>query len=157
MLNGKPDHIALIFCGCAILMWGCWGFFGKLGLTRGMSPRSILFAELLIGGIGAAIVLSSSVVRYHTAAPAFHGWNIFGVFSGLGLLLGLVFFYLALAREPVGLVIPLTATYPAVSVILSYAGLGERPQLLQWTGLVLVVVGAGLLLSGPHTATPSTK
>src|SRR6266850_6665965 len=104
MADGKVDQVALIFCGLAILLWGCWGFFGKLGLERGMSPRSILFAELLIGGIGAAIVLGSSVVRYHTAAPAFHGWNVFGVFSGLGLLLGLVFFYLALARQPVGLV-----------------------------------------------------
>ena len=152
MLDGKLDPIALLFCGCTILMWGCWGFFGKLGLERGMSPRSILFAELLIGGIGAAIVLGSSVAWYHTAAPAFHGWNVFGVFSGLGLLLGLIFFYLALAREPVGLVVPLTATYPAISVVLSYVALGARPTISQWLGLVLVIIGAMLLLVGPLPA-----
>src|SRR5712691_515124 len=101
MLDGKLDHIALIFSACAILMWGGWGFFGKLGLGRGMSPRSILFAELLVGGVGAAVVLVASLMRYHSAAPVFQGWNIFGVCSGLGLLLGLVCFYLALAREPV--------------------------------------------------------
>ena len=148
MPDSRLDHLALFFSACAILLWGCWGFFGKLGLGRGMSPRSILFAELLIGGLGAAVVLASSLVRYHSAAPAFQGWNIFGVCSGLGLLLGLVCFYLALAREPVSLVVPLTATYPAVSVVFSYVALGERPTIAQWVGLLLVVAGAVLLLGG---------
>jgi bacterial/archaeal transporter family protein len=152
MLDTKLDHVALIFSACAILMWGCWGFFGKLGLGRGMSPRSILFAELLVGGVGAAVVLIGTFARYHSAAPAFEGWNIFGVCSGLGLLLGLVFFYLALAREPVSLVVPLTATYPAVSVLLSYIALAERPTPSQWIGLLCIVVGAVLLLAAPAPA-----
>jgi bacterial/archaeal transporter family protein len=154
MSDTKLDHLALFFSASAILLWGCWGFFGKLGLGRGMSPRSILFAELLVGGLGAVVVLVSSLVRYHSAAPAFQGWNIFGVCSGLGLLLGLVCFYLALAREPVSLVVPLTATYPAVSVVFSYLVLGERPTIAQWAGLVLVVAGAIFLLGGAPRVSP---
>jgi transporter family protein len=149
MPDTKLDHIALMFSAGAILMWGCWGFFGKLGLGRGMSPRSILFAELLVGGAGAAVVLAASLAKYQSAAPVFQGWNVYGVCSGLGLLVGLVCFYLALAREPVSLVVPLTATYPAVSVVLSYIALGDRPTTSQWLGLLFIVAGAILLLAGP--------
>jgi uncharacterized membrane protein len=39
--------------------------------------------------------------------------------------------------------------YPAVSVLLSYALLRERPNVSQWVGVVFVIVGAILLLSGP--------
>jgi drug/metabolite transporter (DMT)-like permease len=48
----------------------------------------------------------------------------------------------------------LTATYPVVSVLLSYAVLHERLSLLQWVGVVLVVGGAILLLSPATTKTP---
>jgi len=45
--------------------------------------------------------------------------------------------------------VPLTASYPAVSVLLSYALLNERPNVSQWVGAVFVIVGTILLLSGP--------
>ncbi len=64
---------------------------------------------------------------------------------GVGLLL----FYVALDYGKAVVIVPLTATYPLVTVLLSYLFLGERPSPLQWCGLALVVVGAALLLSGP--------
>jgi drug/metabolite transporter (DMT)-like permease len=48
----------------------------------------------------------------------------------------------------------LTAIYPVVSVLLSYAVLHERLSLLQWVGVVLVVGGTMLLLSTATTETP---
>jgi uncharacterized membrane protein len=39
--------------------------------------------------------------------------------SGIAMAVGLLMFYQALARGPVAVVVPLTALYPAVTVVLS--------------------------------------
>jgi transporter family protein len=76
-------------------------------------------------------------------------WNIFGLISGAGLALGLLFYYMALEKGEVSIVVPLTAIYPIVSVLLGCIILKEKPSTLQWIGVFLVVAGAVLLLSGP--------
>jgi transporter family protein len=72
---------------------------------------------------------------------------MFGLFSGAGLAIGLVFYYLALEHAQANMIVPLTSLYPAVTVVLSYIFLHERLSPLQWVGLVLLLVGAYLLLS----------
>jgi hypothetical protein len=45
--------------------------------------------------------------------------------------------------------------YPAVSVLLSYVLLHERPHVAPWVGIIFVIVGVILPLSGPTaTITP---
>ena len=80
---------------------------------------------------------------------------MFGEASGAGLALGLFCYYFALERSQASILVPLTAIYPAVSVVLSYALLHERPHVSQWIGVICVIVGAILLLAGPTaTMTP---
>jgi transporter family protein len=67
----------------------------------------------------------------------------------LALALGLLSYYLALSRGQASIVVPLTASYPAVAAIFSFVFLKERPTTLQWAGVIFVVCGAVLLLSGP--------
>lgn len=129
-------------------MWGFWGFFGKLALDRKMSPVTIFLGEILISAIIAVPVLLIFLRNQHSDAHPL-SWNVFGLASGAGLALGLLFYYLALNKGQVSLVVPLTATYPVVSVLLGYAILGERPSVAQWIGVVMVIVGVLLLLSGP--------
>lgn len=144
----KADHRLLLFSVSTILMWGFWGFFGKLALDRKMSPITIFLAEILISAIFAVPVLLIFLRNQQTNAYPL-SWNIFGLASGAGLALGLLFYYLALNKGQVSVVVPLTATYPVVSVLLGYAILGERPSVSQWIGVVMVIVGVMLLLSGP--------
>jgi uncharacterized membrane protein len=87
--------------------------------------------------------------RKPEAAALATSWNVFGVASGAGLALGLFCYYFALEKSQASILVPLTAIYPAVSVLLSYALLQERPNVAQWIGVVFVIVGAILLLSGP--------
>lgn len=58
-------------------------------------------------------------------------------------------YYFALQNGHATVVVPLTALYPAVTVVLSYAILRERPSSIQWIGFLLVIAGAFLLLSSP--------
>ena len=46
------------------------------------------------------------------------------------------------------------AAYPVVAALLGHGLLGERLSLTQWLGVLLVVTGAVLLLSGPLTQAP---
>ncbi|MDN3509964.1 MAG: EamA family transporter [Candidatus Jettenia sp.] len=144
----RADYFVIFSSGITLLMWGLWGFFGKLAIERNMSPVSIFLAEVLICLVCAVFVFLF-FFRTENFLPCRVPWNIFGFLSGVSLALGLVFYYFALQRGHASLVVPLTSLYPAVTVVLSYAILAERPSLTQWIGLILILIGAFLLLSGP--------
>jgi transporter family protein len=131
----------VIYAGITILMWGLWGFFGKMALERNMPPISVFLAEVLISLFVAAFFVRRAFI------PPQAKWSMFGLFSGAGLAIGLVFYYLALEHAQANMIVPLTSLYPAVTVVLSYVFLHERLSPLQWVGLVLLLVGAYLLLS----------
>jgi transporter family protein len=134
-------------------MWGLWGFFGKLALQKGMAPTTMFLAEVITSA-ACTVPLVVVLFRNHSLSPFHTSWNVFGVLSGAGLALGLLCYYVALEKTQASLLVPLTAMYPVVSVLLSYAVLHERLSLLQWVGVVLVVGGAILLLSPATTKTP---
>jgi bacterial/archaeal transporter family protein len=148
------DYRVLLLAGLTILLWGFWGFFGKVALEKNMAPRSVFLAEVFTSAVCAvAVVLIFSYRKLPVAAHT-SSWNVYGVASGVGLALGLLCYYFALERAPASILVPLTATYPAVSVLLSYAFLHERPYASQWLGIVLVIIGTILLLSGPTAVLP---
>jgi bacterial/archaeal transporter family protein len=134
-------------------MWGLWGFFGKLALQKGMAPTAIFLAEV-ITSVACTVPILVVLLRSHSLSQFHTSWNVFGVFSGAGLALGLLCYYFALEKTQASILVPLTAMYPVISVLLSYAVLHERPSMLQWVGVVLVVVGAMLLLSTATIDTP---
>jgi len=144
----KSETRPLIFSLLTVLMWGLWGFFGMLALEKRMAPTTVFLAETLVSAL-IAVVLVLAVVQRHDAQPLYSTVNVYGILSGLVLAVGLLFYYLALERANVTVVVPLTATYPVVAVLLGYVLLRERPSPLQWVGVILVVVGTALLLSGP--------
>jgi transporter family protein len=133
-------------------LWGGWGFFGTLALDKNMAPTSLFLAEVGISAV-CAVPAWWLLVRQPEASALSLAWNVFSLASGAGLGLGLLCFYVAmfaaLETSHASIVVPLTAVYPAVSVLLSYALLDERPTGAQWVGIVFVIVGAILLLSGP--------
>src|SRR4030095_696736 len=138
----------LFFSGLTIVMWGLWGFLGKLALERGMGPTLMFLAESATSAVLAIPVLLV-LLNTHQDQSARSSLNAFGVLSGAALAVGLLFYYLALQRGQVSIVVPLTATYPVVSALLGVAVLGERPSLSQVFGIVLIIVGIVLLLYVP--------
>jgi len=142
------NYQLFMFSGLAIIMWGVWGFFGKLALERDMTPTTIFLAEVFMSTV-LSIPILFMILRKKNAYLPHVSWNIFGLISGAGLALGLLFYYMALEKGQVSIVVPLTSIYPIVSVILSYVILKENLSILQWIGAFLIVTGAVLLLSGP--------
>jgi len=144
----RPAIAVSLLSAAIIVTWGLWSFFGKLALNRQMPATSVFLAEVAVGAAVGCVMLA--IFSYNDRmipwrAPA----NIYGLLSGVGMGIGLLLFYVALDYGKAVVIVPLTATYPLVTVLLSHLFLGERPTTLQWCGLGLVVVGAALLLSGP--------
>lgn len=118
------------------------------------------------------VVTKAALVRWSTAR--FYRWNAvlsllvyvpFAVVAppevaglpgafGLSLLMALTFWVTteATRRGPVGVVAPLTATSPALTVVLAVALLGERPDALGWAGVAFAVGAAVLLAARPASA-----
>ena len=65
--------------------------------------------------------------------------------AGLAMALGLLFFFEALGRGPATVVVPLTALYPAITVLLSRVFLQEPLTLRHLAGLALALAAAWLL------------
>lgn len=139
---------AIFFSSLTIGLWGLWGFWGKLALERKMAPTTIFLIETLMTTV-LSVPVFLTFVWWQRANPLALSFNIYGLLSGAALAFGVLFYYFALAEGRVSIVVPLTATYPVVAALLGYMLLGERPSRAQWTGIVLVVVGAILLLSNP--------
>jgi uncharacterized membrane protein len=61
------------------------------------------------------------------------------------MAVGLLFFFEALGRGPVAVVVPLTALYPVVAVVLSRVFLQEALTLRHLAGLALAMAAVWLL------------
>lgn len=124
----------------ALGLWGVWGFLGKVAAQNLPAPMVYLLtisghlavvAYLLVSGLGPV------------------SWQPLGVgaavASGIAMAVGLLLFLKALARGPALVVVPLTALYPAVTVVLSWLFLRESLTLRHLVGLGLALAAVWLL------------
>ncbi len=131
----------LIYSLLCLILWGLWGFFLKL--TYG---KLEWVQTYMLSGIASFIVMLVVVAYYRIGMPGISTATVLaftaGVFGGLGY----IFFIKALEKGKVSVVMPLTALYPAITVIIALIVLKEKPNIYQWIGILLAIV-AGVFLS----------
>lgn len=71
---------------------------------------------------------------------------LFGILSGVCGSLGVLFFTLAVSKGKASIVVPFTALYPVVSIMLGLILFKETISLAQSIGIILALI-AGVLLS----------
>ncbi len=136
----------LFFSILSILMWGLWGFFGKLA-TKYNSPIVITAVNNLIAPVFGILLFFfvknrfSDINLKHPALILIFLVMTAGTFGTLA-------FYVALSKGSPSIVVTLTALYPAVTIILSVIFLKETFSLIQIVGFVFVIFGALLLNIG---------
>jgi transporter family protein len=124
----------------AVGLWGLWGFFSKLAAQQ--LPTG---AAYLLSIAGHLAVVGYLATTGGLAIP----WQPAGVAAALGaglcMAFGLLCFFKALAGGAAGMVVPLTALYPMVTVVLSWTLLHEDFTLRHLAGVILALAAVWLL------------
>lgn len=124
-----------IFAIAAVLLWGVWGLFAKLSANY-LSPSSVM----VFSGIGSVLV-TIGVLAFLNFRPGLDtkGIGLALVAGVLGTLATLLFLY-AISRGKASVVVPMTALYPLVTIVLSLLILREPVTLKQGLGIGFALV-----------------
>ena len=125
----------------AVGLWGLWGFLSKVAVLQLPSGAAYLLAitgHLAVVGFLAAT--GGLTIPYQPAGLAA------ALGAGICMAFGLLYFFKALAGGAAGVVVPLTALYPMVTVLLSWTLLHEDFTPRRLAGVALALA-AGWLLS----------
>lgn len=138
---GWIDLEAAAFVLLTILGYGMWGLLGKVG-SQAMGKYEYIFVSYIV----ATLMLAGAFWGWSAGRLVWSGGLLLPVAGGLCTALGVIGFFSAIERIPLSIAAPLTALYPAVTVILSLIILGERLTPWQSLGIVCALL-SGVLLS----------
>lgn len=125
-----------------LILWGVWGLFGKLALNN-LDWRTVY----LVAGIGAIFVY---LIFYAAVKPSlsFNTSSYYALVAGALGVGGTLTYYLALNQGKVSVVVPLTALYPVITVILATTVLNEKLTFYQGFGVLLAIMAIILISMG---------
>ncbi len=129
--------------------------FGSLGaLSIGLSDlfgrRVVLASSALTAAVAmqlVALVTSLAATVLDPGRPSANDLTL-GAVSGIGLGVGLSFYYGGLRRSSAAVVAPLVATLAAVIPFALTAVTGSPPSAPAWVGAAVAVAGLGLITAG---------
>jgi transporter family protein len=121
-------------------LWGLWGFLSKVASHH--LPWSAVY---LISISGHLAVIAYLGLSGGLGIPWHAGGAGFALVAGLCMAFGLLCFFKALAAGAAVVVVPLTALYPVVTVVLSWAILRESLTPQHLAGVVLALAAVWLL------------
>lgn len=137
----KPELMILGFA--IIMLWGFWGFLYKYGVTRLGLLSTLLATSIFYSALNVLIIVY--LYKRGVSLPLEGTTAILLTGTAAGVAASILFLY-ALTKYPGSVVIPLTALYPAVSVVLAILILKEDITKVKAVGIVLAVM-AGYLLA----------
>src|SRR5262249_23619395 len=124
----------------ASLLWGTADFLaGRASRTR----PAVLVA--FVGQATGLLAIALALVFHGVNAKAFPAGAVSGVFG----VMGMVSFYRALGRGTMSIVAPIVATCAIVPVLAGVVIDGERPEMLQWVGVIAALAGVALASREP--------
>ena len=125
----------------AVLLFGIGSFLGKLASLNDISSRVYFFEA-----IGTLTVFTSFFLIKRVEILENFSVNYYALGMGITWGLGTVLFIMALENSKLSIITPLTALYPAVTVLLAYLFLAERLELKELIGVVLAIISIFLIL-----------
>ena len=140
----KRMNLTLLLGGAAMLLfWGVWGVVVKLA-TQEIGMQSLLWGQL-----GAVCFFPLYFLLFKEMLPLELKTNAIAlsVLAGILGVLGTMTFYILLRTAPATVVVPLSAMYPVVTVVLAFLFLHEDLSLTRVAGVVCALVAIWLLTS----------
>ena len=137
----KPE---LTILGLAIIiLWGMWGFLYKYGVVKAGLLSALLATSMFYTVFNVLVI--TYLYRRGTLLPVESTTLVLMAGTAAGVTASILFLY-ALQKYPGSVVIPMTALYPAVSVVLAVLILKEEIKVINAAGIALAII-AGYLLS----------
>ena len=125
----------------AVLLFGIGSFLGKLASLNDISSRVYFFEA--IGTL--TIFLTFFLIKRGEILEGF-SINYYAIGMGITWGLGTIMFIMALDNSRLSIITPITALYPAVTVLLAYLFLAERLEFKELLGVLLAIVSIFLIL-----------
>jgi bacterial/archaeal transporter family protein len=124
----------------ALILWGIVGVLQKLGSNR-------LDATSLLMWVTAGYIVALPLILWRSGTWALSpGALLLGAVAGSVNGLGTWLLFRCLERgAKASVAVPLTALYPAVTVVLALVFLSERLSAREWLGVALAVCGGAML------------
>lgn len=138
--GGRPTTAAWLVPSLAYMV-----LVGMLGITTKLALEDLRWPELILWAAVAYAVIATGMVAVGGQRLQFVPDARWGAVSGVFAATALIMLFLALNSGDVSRVIPITSSYPAVTLILAALVLGERVTLRRVGATGLVIVGVILL------------
>lgn len=126
-----------------ILLWGVWGFLYKIGVAK-LGPWKALLWGTVAYGLSELAVLAYLLNR--GADFSFGSGSAAIMLGSFSAVAASIVFLFALEKYQASIIVPLTALYPAVTVVLGILVLGEQIKPENALGVALAIA-AGYLLA----------
>ena len=125
----------------SLLLWGVWGFLAKIASDY-LTARSAAAMQGL--GVAAGTLVLLAFLRFR---PDVHvGGGVAAFLAGAALFLGIITFVWALGSGgKASVVVPMTAVYPVVTILLSVIILREQMAPVHVLGMGFALVAVVLL------------
>ncbi len=124
-----------------LILWGFWGYTSKLAANN-IEWRQLTFFFAL-GVILSALILNTILMG--SFSIALNKGSFYALVSGIACLLGVAAVYIALEKGKASLVIPFTALYPLITILLSAILLKEKITLMQGFGIIFAIAAIILM------------
>jgi bacterial/archaeal transporter family protein len=120
---------------------------GSLGVTSKLALRTLSWQDLLLWTTVGYIITSIFLLALNQADFHWESNVWWAILSAVLAISALILLYVALGTGEASKVIPVSAAYPAVTLILSAITLSEHVSLARVGGVLLVVAGVVVLTS----------
>jgi transporter family protein len=121
--------------------WAFWGVLSKLSANRDVPPGLLAF----LSACASFTVITLAYVWQRLPLAKTPAGLLFALLSGVCGAVGMLFFAQAIKLGNAAIIVTLTATYPAFTVLLSLILLREQISLLNAVGVLLVMLGVILV------------
>ncbi len=129
----------------AILLWGIAPIFDKFGVKSVDVYTGIFYKNFVATTFfGIFYLIYFGIERLWNCDFVGVGWYIL---SGIcASVLGMIFYFNALKLADASLVVPIVATYPLISTILSVIFLKEHLSIDRIIGVIFIILGIWLII-----------
>lgn len=140
----KTSGLSISLVILAALFWGLSGGVGGILTDRGWDPIVVSFYR---GAIGFIFVLVWLILRPQNSGLTKSRLWFWSAVAGLGVAGNFTFYFISIAEGCVAVAATLMYCAPVFVYLISFTLRIERPTLLKWTAIIMVIAGV-LLLTG---------